>query len=72
MIITSNKTQYQIERDDYIIISHEYSREINKHIPWQQAKINNEYCNIKVDKGVVVQIESWSGVNFMKVSTGGD
>lgn len=66
MIITVSGTQHQIERDDYVVISYEYSREINKHISWQQAKINNEYCNIKVDNGVVVQIESWSGVNFMR------
>lgn len=72
MIITSNGTQYQIERDEYVVISYEYSRNINTHLQWKEAKINNEYCNIKVDKGVVVQLESWSGVNFMKVGTGGD
>lgn len=72
MIITSNGTQYQIERDEYVVISYEYSRNINTHLQWKEAKINNEYCNIKVDKGVVVQLESWSGINFMKVGTGGN
>lgn len=58
--------RYHINCEDYQRITWEYSRFVNKHIPWQEAKINGNFVNIKVDNGVVVQLESGTGINYIR------
>jgi hypothetical protein len=59
--------RYHINRTDYQRISWEYSRQVNQHTDWQEAKINGNFVNIKVDNGVVVQLESATGINYIRI-----